>query len=145
MSRWNKSDHGFWLMGIRAFIPHEKQKKNFFDYRKLKCPFSKYCMLTTHEIGEYVFFLINLKKWVLTYLLTCQRVEVSVLTISISIMRVLTKFLTEQVNKSLLTTSLLIFTMKQLDTSTSSPEERRDAGDVSPLPLVCIDFMQEQP
>ena len=69
----------------------------------------------------------------------------SVLTISISIMRVLTKFLTEQVNKSLLTTSLLIFTMKQLDTSTSSPEERRDAGDVSPLPLVCIDFMQEQP
>ena len=32
-------------MGIRAFIPHEKQKKNFFDSRQLKCPFSKYCML----------------------------------------------------------------------------------------------------
>ena len=46
MSRWNKSDHGFWLVGIRAFIPHEKQKKIFFDSRQLKCPFSKYCMLT---------------------------------------------------------------------------------------------------
>ena len=44
---------------------------------------------------------------------------------------------------SLHSTSRLIFTMKQLDTSTS-PKERRDAGDVSPLPLVCIDFMQQQ-
>ena len=38
MSRWNKSDHGFWLVGIRAFIPHEKQKKNFWLLDK-KMPF----------------------------------------------------------------------------------------------------------
>ena len=42
---WNKSNHKFCVVGIRAFIPHEKQK-NFFDLCGKKCHFSKFSMLT---------------------------------------------------------------------------------------------------
>ena len=35
-------DFDSWALGLSSPM---KNKKNFFDYRKLKCPFSKYCML----------------------------------------------------------------------------------------------------
>ena len=54
MSQLIKSDHRFWVLGI----PHEKGKKFFFDFWKLKCPFSKFCMLK-HFYFKYNFFRID--------------------------------------------------------------------------------------
>ena len=47
LSRWDKSDHIFWVVGIRAFIQHptRKPKKNFFFTCEQKCHFLKFCML----------------------------------------------------------------------------------------------------
>ena len=43
-SKLKKSNHGFWVVGIRAFIPHEKKKIFFWLLYKIWL-FSKFCML----------------------------------------------------------------------------------------------------
>ena len=58
MSRWNNSDHGFWLMGIRAFIPHEKQKKIFLTLMEKNALFRNFACIT-EVAGEGVLHMKN--------------------------------------------------------------------------------------